>query len=208
MNILLADDHLMCLDGYITALNNPNNNYALAYNCEDVYRLLSQGVVPDVAVLDHDMKPFEEKKLISGIDCAKYIRKHIPTCKIIMITAHEDAVLLYNIRRQGTLDALIVKSDFTHNLLIDLVVNSFVEPYYSEGAKRAFKQVTTISTLLESKNREILTYLAAGFKVSQLDDLVNLSQSAIKRRIGKMLQEFNVTDNQELIRVAREQNLF
>lgn len=208
MNILLADDHLMCLDGYITALNNPNNNYALAYNCEDVYRLLSQGVVPDVAVLDHDMKPFEEKKLISGIDCAKYIRKHIPACKIIMITAHEDAVLLYNIRRQGTLDALIIKSDFTHNLLIDLVVNSFVEPYYSEGAKRAFKQLTTISTLLESKNREILTYLAAGFKVSQLDDLVNLSQSAIKRRIGKMLQEFNVTDNQELIRVAREQNLF
>lgn len=208
MNILLADDHLMCLDGYMTVLNNPNNTYALAYNCEDVYRLLSQGVVPDVAVLDHDMRSFKIKKLLSGIDCAKYIRKHIPTCKIIMITAHDDAVLLYSIRSQGTLDALIVKSDFTHCLLNELVVNPIAEPYYSECAKRAFKQLTTIATLLESKNREILTYLAAGFKVSQLDDLVNLSQSAIKRRIGKMLQEFNVADNQELIRVAREQNLF
>lgn len=208
MNILLADDHLMCLDGYITALNNPSNNYALAYNCEDIYRLLSQGVVPDIAVLDHDMKPFVEKKLLSGIDCAKYIRKHTPSCKIIMITAHEDAVLLYNIRREETLDALIIKSDFTHNLLIDLVVNPIEESYYSKGAKNAFKLLTTRSTLLESKNREILTYLAAGFKVSQLDDLVNLSQSAIKRRISKMLQEFNVADNQELIRIAREQNLF
>ncbi|MFD0701899.1 response regulator [Myroides pelagicus] len=208
MNILLADDHLMCLDGYIAALNNPSNSYTLAYTCEEVYRLLAQGVVPDVAVLDHDMKSFEEKKLRSGIDCAKYIRKHIPTCKIIMITAHEDAVLLYNIRRQGVLDALLVKCDFTHHLLINLVVHTIEEPYYSESAKKAFKQLTRISTLLESKNREILTYLAAGFKVSQLDDLVNLSQSAIKRRIGKMLQEFNVTDNQELVRLAREQNLF
>lgn len=208
MNILLADDHLMCLDGYITALNNPSNNYALAYNCEGIYRLLSQGVVPDIAVLDHDMRPFVEKKLLSGIDCAKYIRKHTPSCKIIMITAHEDAVLLYNIRREETLDALIIKSDFTHNLLIDLVVNPIEETYYSEHAKKVFKQLTKISTLLESKNREILTYLASGFKVSQLDNLVNLSQSAIKRRIGKMLQEFNVTDSQELVRIAREQNLF
>jgi len=42
MNILLADDHLMCLNGYIMDLNNSANKYYTAKSCEDVYQILLQ----------------------------------------------------------------------------------------------------------------------------------------------------------------------
>lgn len=207
MKVLLADDYPMTLEGYITILNNPNHSYRVAYNCKDVYKLLTQGFHPNVAVLDQNMEPSEEHKLMSGMDCAKYIRRHFPACKIIMITAHEESMILYNIYKQEIIDALIVKPDYTRDIFIYLIEENITESYYSKTAKKAIKELTQLSTLLESKNREILMYLSHGFKVSQLDNLVNLSLSAIKKRISKMFHEFGVTDSQELVQIARQRNL-
>jgi len=73
---------------------------------------------------------------------------------------------------------------------------------------KAIEQLQKTTLLLESKNREILSYLVVGFKVYQVPDLVNLSHSTVQKRISKMLKEFDVCDNLELVQVVRIQHFF
>ncbi|MGG5507714.1 MULTISPECIES: response regulator [unclassified Myroides] len=208
MNILLADDHLMCLDGYILALNNSVNKYYTAKSCEEVYTKLLQRLKFDVAILGHNLEAFEEKNIRTGFDCAKVIRRCFPDCKIIMVISQKASIVLYNIYKQEILNALILKSDFTPDQFRAIVnAEGINEIYYSNGVKKAIAQLQKTTSLLESKNREILSYLGAGFKVSQLPEVVNLSHSAVQKRISKMLKEFDVRDNLELIQVVKKQNL-
>lgn len=208
MNILLADDHIMTLDGYISILNNNSYTFFKAQNCEEVHNLLLKNIDWNIAIIDYNMPAFKEQRLLSGVDCALQLRKHSPNCRIILITAHEEALKLYDIYRKTSLNALIVKSDFTTSLFKELVTNNTLKlPYYSPRAESAFREITTKTTLLDSKNREILIYLSHGFKTSQLEQFVSLSTSAIQKRVSKMLQEFNVSDYQSLIQFAKKENL-
>jgi DNA-binding NarL/FixJ family response regulator len=62
-------------------------------------------------------------------------------------------------------------------------------------------------TLLDPTNREILMYLSHGFKIFQIQDFISLSTSGIQKRISKMLQEFDVSDYQELIVLVKKEGL-
>lgn len=60
-------------------------------------------------------------------------------------------------------DALIVKSDFTREVLRHLIAdNVWIEPYYSNQAKKAFRTVNSSVGLLNPKKRERLFYLNQG----------------------------------------------
>jgi DNA-binding NarL/FixJ family response regulator len=208
MNILLADDHLMTLEGYISILNNPEYQYSKLLTCEQIYHWIMQGNIPDVAVLDHDMPSYKELELNSGADCALLIRQYAPDCKIILITAHEEAVILYNMYKKTHPDALIVKSDFTGEIFRVLVGKDISESsYLSPKAKAAVKSIMNRLTLLDPTNREILMYLSHGFKIFQIQDFISLSTSGIQKRISKMLQEFDVSDYQELIVLVKKEGL-
>ena len=208
MNILLADDHPMTLEGYISILNIPNYNFIKALTCEEVYINVLKDKIVDIAIIDHDMPAFPERGLENGVDCALFIRKCLPECKIILITAHEEAMLLYNIHKKIDLYGLIVKSDFTADVFKKLVSeSSHEESYYSYQVKEALKEVNKRTTLLNSKNREILFYLTQGFKISEIESFVSLSTSGIQKRISKMLEEFDVSDYQKLIKIVKREKL-
>lgn len=204
MNVLLIDDHPMIMEGYISILNQPTFKYYKITSCEQFSKWIHKGIIPDIAVVDYSMPAFTQQNLHSGIDCAVLLKKYAPNCKIIMITGHEESIMLYNIYEQISLDALIVKSDFTPANFKQLIFHNIFElPYFSPVVKKAIKTIR--GTLLDSKNREILSYLSHGFKIIELQNFVSLSTSGVQKRIIKMLQEFNVSDYQELIVVAKKE---
>lgn len=206
MNILLADDHLMALEGYKAILNHSDCHYLQAANCEEIHTLITAGNTPDVAVIDHDMPSYPEQNLETGAEAALWIRQSAPECKIILITAHEEALLLYAMHRKVRPDALIVKSDFTTAMFRMLVLEDIADlPYLSLKAQKAIRGVANRTTLLDPVNRELLMYLSHGFKIVQIEDFVGLSASGIQKRVSKMLQEFGASNSQELVmRVKNE----
>ena len=204
MNVLLIDDHPMIMEGYISILNQPTYIYHKITSCEQFFKWIHKGIIPDIAIVDYSMPPFPQQNLHSGGDCAVLLKKHAPNCKIIMVTAHEESTILYNIYEQVSIDALIVKSDFTTKIFKQSIFDNISESIYlSPTAKKALNAIK--GTLLDSKNREILIYLSNGLKIIQLKDFVSLSTSGVQKRITKMLQEFNVSDYQELIVLAKKE---
>ncbi len=169
--------------------------------------MLKNGNIPHVAIVDLNLPSYPDQNLYSGIDCSILIKEYAPHCKIIFITAHEEALTLYQIYRKSNPNALIVKSDFVQKDIENLLKGNLQEPYLSIKSEKALNDVKLKASLLSSRNAEILMYLSKGFKVSQIGQLIDLSNGAVQKRLNKMLQEFKVTNYHELIQVCKVKNL-
>lgn len=209
MNIIIADDHQMVQDGYKLILTDIVSNCITVSSCEAFYNCLnSTSEEIHVAIIDYNMPSYRDQNLNTGADCCAYIKKLHPKCVVVLITAHEEAIVLYNIYRKVRPEALIVKFDFESKIFIDILKSSkYSFPYLSPIAEKSIKKIISHNSLLDSKNREIIMYLSQGFKLNQLENFVMLSTSTIQKRISKMLNEFEVKDYQELIVIARKHNL-
>jgi len=205
MNILLLDDHTMTLDGYSLYLDREKNNFYKILNCESFYEWLTSNPEVDFAIIDYELPPYPEKELMNGGDCALLLKSLKPDCNIIISTSHEETVILYNIYQTCKPDALIVKSDFSEKMITAIFNQQTTLPFYSARAKQAITLTNKKETLWDAKNREILMYLAQGFKIAQLEDYVSMTKSGIQKKVSKMIQEFNVKDYQELIQLLKKE---
>src|SRR5690606_26061698 len=119
MNILIVDDHLMTIEGYIALLKKeiPVSASFKALSCEGAYHSINSASVLDMAIIDYQLPEFEEKELNNGIDIALLIKKYHPKCKVIMITAYQEATIVYDIHKKVQPDALIIKNDNSYTTL-------------------------------------------------------------------------------------------
>lgn len=207
MNVLLIDDHPMILEGYASILDQPSYVFHKILSCEQLYNWLLKGNIPDVALIDYNLPSFVTENLYNGSDCAALINQYAPNCKNIIITAHEEATVLYQIFRKSSLSGLIAKADFVTQEVRNLIKGELKEPYLSSRVKEALNEIRIQESLISYNNIEILMYLSQGFKVNQISGFVKLSTFAIQKRVNKMLRDFDVTNHAELIQICKARNI-
>ncbi|SHM73545.1 response regulator [Flavobacterium xanthum] len=215
MNIFLVDDHPMTVEGYSNALlETPfglrNPIFTKAYNCEDAYaillRKLSLKKLFDIAIIDKGLPSYEAKSILSGSDLAIYIREMMPNCKIIMITAHTEVIIVYDIVKKVRPEGLMIKNDVTPQKLQQAVTAIFAgEQYYSTIVKKCINEIWKKELMIEDYNRQILLYLSKGFKIKELESIIYLTTSTIQKRIIRMKKAFEVTDETGLVKEAIKQ---
>lgn len=215
MNILLVDDHPMTVEGFMNALLQVNffkekANFTKIHNCKDGYETiikLSKSLKSfDLAILDQGLPGYAEQFLESGSDLALSIRQYMPDCKIIMITAHTEVIVIYDILQRVNPDGLIIKNDISPNNL-QLIVTEVMQgnQYQSPMVKNCIQEIWKKELMFDDYNRQILSYLSKGFKVKDLDEVVSLGDSAIQKRVIQMKNAFNVTDSNGLVKEAMKQ---
>lgn len=202
MKILIADDHLMTIEGYIALLEREGLSFSAfkALNCQEAYRFITSVSHLNIAILDYQLPEYKEKEIFSGVDLALLIKEYHPDCKIIMITAYQEATIIYDIYRKGQPDALIIKTDISYTNFKECL--GYDNQYLSVTAQKAVASVIDNQRLINDANRQILFYLKQGFKVNELSEHLLMSTSGIQKRITKMKQLFNVTDVQSLVKEA------
>lgn len=215
MNIFLVDDHPMTVEGYSNALlETPfglrNPIFTKAYNCEDAYaillRKLSLNELFDIAIIDKGLPSYDTKSILSGSDLAILIREKMPNCKIIMITAHTEVIIVYDIVKKVRPEGLIIKNDITPQKLQQAVIDIIAgEQYYSTIVKRCINEIWKKELMIEDYNRQILLYLSKGFKIKELESIIHLTTSTIQKRIIRMKKAFDVTDDTGLVKEAIKQ---
>lgn len=215
MNVLVVDDHPMTVEGYINALvgtpfgvNQPV--FTKAYNCEvacaTLLKTISSKQSFDIAIIDKGLPSYEEKSILSGSDLAILIREMMPNCKIIMITAHTEVIIVYDIAKKVRPDGLIIKNDITPEKLQQAVEDILLgNQYQSPTVKSCINEIWKKELMIEDYNRQILLYLSKGFKIKELDEVIHLSTSAIQKRIIRMKKVFDVTDDSSLVKEAIKQ---
>ena len=215
MNIFIVEDHPMTVEGYVNALLAAPFGlckpvFTKAHNCEEAYNTLSRTTstqqVFDIAIVDKGLPGYELKSILSGSDLAILIRKNMPNCKIIMITAHTEVIIVYDIAKKIRPEGLIIKNDITPEKLQQAVMEIMQgNQYQSPMVKSCINEIWKKELMIEDSNRQILLYLSKGFKIKELEEILCLTTSAIQKRIIRMKKAFEVTDDTSLLKEAIKQ---
>ncbi|MDI1254862.1 MAG: response regulator [Flavobacterium sp.] len=209
--ILMIDDHPSQIEGYKIILEYNKSGHEIvvttAYNCESAHNIIVSKERFDMIFIDRSLPPYPEKDIYSGEDLAVLAKKYIPKAKIVMLTSHPEAFLLYNIVKKIRPDGLLVKSDFT----ADELLNAFEillkgEIYYSETVKESIKELLSTEDYLDSYNRQIITLLSQGVKTKNIPEILNLSQSAVEKRKAYIKDYFLIEKgtDEDIVREARK----
>jgi two-component system response regulator NreC len=189
VRILMIDDHPSQIEGYKVILSYNESGFDIetttCYTCENAFKLITGANHEsfDLIFLDKNMPSYAEKNIKSGEDLAYLIKQNFPDGKLVIITSHSEAFLLYNIVKKIDPAGLLVKSDFKSEELLlafDAILGGDV--YYSETVTKSIKELLSKETYLDSFNRQIITLLAQGIKTKSLPDYLHISLSAIEKR--------------------------
>lgn len=214
IKIAIVDDHPVQIDGYKTVLQHASKNveFTSVYSCEAAYNLIIDvnKNFYDFLILDRSLPAYKEKNINSGEDLALLAKKYWPGVKIVMITSHSEAFILYDILHQIEPFGLLVKSDFSAEELLSAFETMLRgKKYFSETVIQAKKKLTSKKAFLDSHNRQIIRLLAQGVKTKNLPEHLNLSQSAVEKRkaIIKDYLDIDHGGDQEIIFISRKLGL-
>lgn len=211
LHVLAIDDHAVVLQGYFSIFKHLEGDFTLnfkkACDCKSGHDVIINNVGRhfDIAVLDYSIPSHPELGLHSGEDMAGLLRKHMPDCKIIMMTMHREFEILGRIMQNIAPEGFINKSDCTTDELIDgfatvIAGGNFYSPTIKNYMQRMEKGI-----MLEELDLRILYLLAKGTKNKNLAKYIPLSDSGIEKRKYRIKRLLEVTgDDEALIAKARE----
>lgn len=214
IKILIVDDHPLQIEGYKSILQYNTDNLEIdtieCYSCEAAYNIIINTEDPfyfDIVFLDRSLPPYPEKKIYSGEDLAFLIRKYFPKSKIMMITSHAEAFVIYDLIQKVRPDGLLIKSDFDGEeflVAFSTVLNGSI--YYSQTVKDSTKELLSRESYLDTINRQIIVLLAQGLKNKTIALQLNLSGSTIEKRKSKLKDFFFISQgtDEELVQEARK----
>ncbi|WP_430614404.1 response regulator [Flavobacterium sp. JP2137] len=209
MNFLIVDDHPLIIEGYVHILESayPYFSYHKAHTVDQAYAIMKRENHIDCFILDFDLPPCEVRSIWDGADLAKEIRRYFPRAKVVMVTAHDEILTVYNIHKKVFPDAYMIKKDVTAAVLVKAVECIQNEDrFYSDTVKKCMTQIAQKELMWEEHNIQILMLLAKGYKIKDIGDLLSLSGSTVQKRISLMKEAFDVLDNGGLVREAVKQN--
>jgi DNA-binding NarL/FixJ family response regulator len=191
LNILIVDDHPMLVDSYISIINSTVEDYKFnfikAFNCESAFKLIELNFktkeIIDIALLDVSLPPYAQEKILCGGDIAKLIRKKLPSCKIIMITGYQEALVINSIFKSIQPEGFIEKVDIDSTTFSEgfkKILNG--ESFISETINKTLLSLIQKNINWDAIDSKIITLLEKGIKTKDLPNYINLSLSAIEKR--------------------------
>ncbi len=216
VKILIVDDHPSMIEGYKIILSYNDLGYDIettaALNCQSAYETLIKYKENyfDLVFLDYSLPPFEKEKIYSGQDLALIFKEKSPKTKIVILTSHTEALLIYKLIRKIAPEGLLIKSDFSADELI-LAFGTIQKGniYHSATVKEITKKMLEKDKNLDPINREIIMLISQGYKTNSLPNLVHLSLSAVEKRKRQILDYFGITkgNDEDMLREARKNGL-
>ena len=193
--IVLIDDHTLFRSG-IRALLARQENYEVVGEAADGLsgvKLVSQ-LAPDVVLLDLDMP------VMSGREALAQILSGRPEQKVVMLTVSEDGEDLLECMRLGACGFLL--KNINANFLIEAIgkavngdnvfspemmacmVQSLIRPTQP--------QVKNALDALTSREREVLSYIAAGHSNKIIAKRLDLAESTVKVHVQNILRKLDL----------------
>ena len=210
----MIDDHPSMIEGYKSILSYNDLGFEIevtpAYDCKTAYNKMaeSENIYEfDLIFLDLSLPPYEEKEMFSGEDLAILAKKKYPLAKIVILTSHAEAFILYKLQKKIQPNGLLVKSDFSAEEFLkafEMIMNG--EVYVSKTVNDAIQELLSNDMFLDDFNRQIISLLASGIQSKNLPNHINLSMSAIDKRKSQIKDFFCVQKgtDEDIIREAKK----
>jgi DNA-binding NarL/FixJ family response regulator len=205
--LLLADDHTLVLEGLKKILEDDFEPVGAVDNGRDLLRLAEE-LKPDVILLDISMP------LLNGIDACKQLIKASPLAKVIFVTMHADADYVAEAFRAGASGYLLKRSaasELVNAIHEVLKGRCYVTPLVTREALSPLMGAGTdnrkLSTMLTSRQREVLQLVAEGRSVKEIATLLEISAKTVEFHKCALMERLDIHTTAELTRYAIEHGL-
>lgn len=193
INIVLADDHEIFLQGLMSLLKQEQNLKVLRSNRNGKNAWESiKNLKPDVAVIDYRMQG------MNGIEIAREIKNlNLPT-KAILLTMHDSPILMLQ-AEEANVCGYILKETAFENLVsaIDIVANggTFL-PSNSETKK------TRHIIPLSDRERMVLTAIAEGNTTKEIALLLSIKPKTVETYRARITEKLDLHTIADMTRYA------
>ncbi|UPQ80666.1 response regulator transcription factor [Flavobacterium azooxidireducens] len=217
IKILMIDDHPLILEGYKTTL--AQNKLGITLTARTITSLeegynLSQNKTElaeySICFIDRNMPPFLQKDVENGEDLAVLLKATNPDLKIVILTSHDEPILLYELKNRLQPEGILVKSDLDYRSMQD-AFQKIVEGhhYYSPVANQGFETIKKYLKDFDQTDRRIILLLSQGLRTKTLPESLDLSLSAINTRKKLIKDKLRVPhgDDEAIVKAARRMGL-
>jgi two-component system, NarL family, invasion response regulator UvrY len=206
IKVMLADDHAVVRMGFRLLLDgSPDIRVvAEAESGEDAVRRFTE-VKPDVVVLDLSMPG------IGGLEALSRILAREPAAKVLVLTAHEDAMHAKRVLKAGALGYLSKRSaaeELIQAIRQVYAGRTFLEPAIAQ--QLAMEQLTGTRSpvdMLSEKEFKVFLALARGQSVAEIAEVLSLSPRTIGTHLYNIKQKLGASNSAELAIVAMRHGL-
>jgi DNA-binding NarL/FixJ family response regulator len=198
--ILLADDHLIVVEGLRSILSSKYELVGIVENGRDLVEAVKR-LNPDVIVADITMPQ------LNGLDAVAQLRENGCKAKIVFLTMHKDATYASRAIAIGA-SAFVLKHSASTELLTAVQAalsgKTFVTGEIADQlAKSTTKRVSPIKSLsLTPRQREVLQLFAEGRTAREVANILHISVRTAENHKARIMDLLGLTTSAELVQYA------
>lgn len=205
--ILLADDHLLLLDGLRRLLER---HYELVGTVQDGLLIVSeaQRLQPDLVLLDVAMP------VLNGLQAGKRLREQMPDVKILYVSMYGDRAYVEEAMRLGASGYILKRSGWEElSRAIEAVLGGrhFISQELSSAGESSAPSPPSLlpstDQLLTHRQREILKLVAAGYTAKEIGRMLHITSKTVEFHKGRLMRQLELQSTVELARYALNHGL-
>lgn len=208
INIAIADDHLIVVNG-LRAMLTRRNDLRILFEAQDGDSLWDQLQTqqPDVLLLDIQMPG------LAGPELCRKIHRHFPDIRILVLTSHDTSAYVKQMMRNGASGYLIKNSGMEElfNAIGKVMEGEkYIDNYIRNGlVQEALSEhpVSRYEIPLTRREKEILQLIAEEFSNPEIASRLNISLRTVETHRQNIVHKLKVKNTVGLVKEAIKRGL-
>jgi DNA-binding NarL/FixJ family response regulator len=206
INILIADDHQLLIDGIKATLAGIEDLKIVAevYNGYQVIEKLDSGLPVDVILMDINMPKLD------GLNCTKMVHKKYPEVRIIALSQYDEKRFVKQMVKNGASGYLL--KDSGKDVLVKAIRTVHGgESYFCErlslrliNQELKMEDTKSLFPKLTEREIEILRLIGREFSSQEIADKLFISFHTVESHRANLMSKAGVKNTAGLIRWATE----
>jgi two-component system nitrate/nitrite response regulator NarL len=206
VRVVVGDDHPLFRDGVVRALQNSGEIEIVAEADDGTSALEAIRLhKPQVALLDYRMPGMDGAEVAAAVT-----RDELPT-RVLLISAHDDAAIVYHALEQGAAGFLPKESSRSEIVAAvlscakgrDVLPASMAAGLAGEIRKRSEPS----GPVLSAREREVLVMIADGKTIPAIAGELYLAPSTVKTHVQRLYEKLGVNDRAAAVAEAMRRRL-
>ncbi len=199
MNILIADDHNLIIEGFTTYIQKafPKSNLFAALNDKELFETLAQHQI-DLLFQDIKFNKTDARDLLAEIK-SKY-----PATRIVMISTLSDPYVVENVFKKGV-DGYVLKADPSDQIVAAIETVMGGKTFVSSGLRHvvaAHKLNAASKIELTPREKEILQHILDESTTKEIAAKLFLSEKTVENHRANIMVKLNVKNTAGLVKRA------
>jgi DNA-binding NarL/FixJ family response regulator len=213
IKVAIADDHQIFRKGVILSLRQYTNIKFVfeADNGEDlINKVTTAEEIPDVILMDLKM-PIKD-----GIETTKYLNKHSPEIRVIILTMYEDERFVGHLMDSGANGYLLkstepseIRKAIGDVMRTGFYLNNFVNKVLIKKnyAKQKFNPNLNSEVVISDREKEVLTLVCMEYTAQEIAQKMEISARTVEAIKDRLMERFGVKNSVGLVFYAMKNSL-